>query len=781
MKKALISTSLILLLMVLVYPTFAWYHPDTNSEDSTKFNQWGPRVDSVLCVLHTSQEGEYNSFKSKLIDLFDWHFTPTQKQELDTQDPQMNQWERLFYAEFGMWEVDINNDVFPGSDRNFRLALSKLLDKEGFVATELAGMGQAAHSPLWHNPTYRYEPCADFYSEIYDPTAAYQLLYDNGYRDWDSDGIIEYSPDGGTTKQEFTILLYARSDDPQRTALGNLVNTVLTTNAQSSVLNAKFDVSLNIVPKATCYQKVMIEYNYTLYTGGWSFGRDPDTIYFGYDSRFATAPEPWANNYVNYKSREFDEAIENMIGASTFDQARYWCNESQRIFMTDVPVIPMWNTAGYTGILSSVEKAVHMSAYGPTTSTGAWWTLLNAHKAGQPMGGTLRWGFMNDFSALSVYMSQWVWDWNILQEIYDTLISYNPYNYTMDLPELARSWEIGEWTFEGEPATYVTWHLRHDLYWEDIPPKLDRAYGIARYGTGALHIKPDGTPDPQPPMPVTAEDVAFSVEYIAESSDAWNWGLVADVIYCDVTDPYTVTVYYGIYLPLWAAHWCGALPIMPKFIWEKVPVAEAGEYDPLTEKTLSGTGPFKFNYTGYVPHQYVVLDKYERFFALNPVDVYVNADGVRVDPGTSVNYTVQLANRDAETTITGDLSVKVDGLPVATITGISLGPKATYETILYATGALTGGKHNITATFDVTSPSEFATMDSTYTHNIFVTIRMDLNYDYVVDIRDISTAGRAFGSYPGHLRWDARADINGDRLVDIRDISAIGRRFGWHT
>jgi hypothetical protein len=54
----------------------------------------------------------------------------------------------------------------------------------------------------------------------------------------------------------------------------------------------------------------------------------------------------------------------------------------------------------------------------------------------------------------------------------------------------------------------------------------------------------------------------------------------------------------------------------------------------------------------------------------------------------------------------------------------------------------------------------------------------DLNFDGVVDIRDISTAGRAFGSTPGNPRWAMEADINLDGVVDIRDISAIGRNFG---
>jgi len=54
----------------------------------------------------------------------------------------------------------------------------------------------------------------------------------------------------------------------------------------------------------------------------------------------------------------------------------------------------------------------------------------------------------------------------------------------------------------------------------------------------------------------------------------------------------------------------------------------------------------------------------------------------------------------------------------------------------------------------------------------------DLNFDGVIDIRDISTAGRAFGSTPGNPRWNIEADINLDGVIDIRDISAIGRNFG---
>jgi uncharacterized protein (DUF2141 family) len=51
--------------------------------------------------------------------------------------------------------------------------------------------------------------------------------------------------------------------------------------------------------------------------------------------------------------------------------------------------------------------------------------------------------------------------------------------------------------------------------------------------------------------------------------------------------------------------------------------------------------------------------------------------------------------------------------------------------------------------------------------------------DFKVDIKDIATVARAFGTYPGDYRWSIVADINGDYKIDVKDISAVARKFGW--
>jgi hypothetical protein len=56
--------------------------------------------------------------------------------------------------------------------------------------------------------------------------------------------------------------------------------------------------------------------------------------------------------------------------------------------------------------------------------------------------------------------------------------------------------------------------------------------------------------------------------------------------------------------------------------------------------------------------------------------------------------------------------------------------------------------------------------------------REDLNADGKIDITDISIFGLAFGSYPGHDRWNADVDIVQDNRVNILDGVQIAKAYG---
>jgi hypothetical protein len=54
----------------------------------------------------------------------------------------------------------------------------------------------------------------------------------------------------------------------------------------------------------------------------------------------------------------------------------------------------------------------------------------------------------------------------------------------------------------------------------------------------------------------------------------------------------------------------------------------------------------------------------------------------------------------------------------------------------------------------------------------------DVNLDGKVDMKDIGIICMAYGSYPGHPKWNANADINGDNKVDMRDIGTACLNYG---
>lgn len=55
----------------------------------------------------------------------------------------------------------------------------------------------------------------------------------------------------------------------------------------------------------------------------------------------------------------------------------------------------------------------------------------------------------------------------------------------------------------------------------------------------------------------------------------------------------------------------------------------------------------------------------------------------------------------------------------------------------------------------------------------------DLNCDGRVDVKDVVIVAIAFGSYPGHLRWNPLADISIDERIDVRDIAKVAKDYGW--
>jgi tetratricopeptide (TPR) repeat protein len=148
-------------------------------------------------------------------------------------------------------------------------------------------------------------------------------------------------------------------------------------------------------------------------------------------------------------------------------------------------------------------------------------------------------------------------------------------------------------------------------------------------------------------------------------------------------------------------------------------------------------------------------------------------------------------------TITGHNSTtKID----VTISNLG-GPTGRFNVTLYAnetiiqtqeTSVTSGYSKTLTFEWNTTIPLGNYTLkaeasqvenETILTNNEFyciiqVSIVGDINADGKVNIVDLTTAARAFGSKPGEDRFEPNADVNEDGIINIIDIATVARDFG---
>jgi hypothetical protein len=726
------------------------------------------------------------------------------------------------------------------SNAHFRLACGHLYDRTAF-ATFLGGAGTVILTPMpnymtgyvWSGATgYTYSE-SDAIAElnaggIYNNTGTWYWNY--------KDGTQEVSPDAAEIAA-CNNLIFTYRQDAYRTKAGQLLSAELI--KMGFGFKAGYPKS---VSGGTNYQEVMIQKNYHITTLGWvNIGPDPDYLYDLYnpDAAFWDSAESSCPNTADLNDTFLNTYEQNIKFASSYADATGNCTLFQIRFEQICAQIPIYSSQQYmasskryTGGNGGVQKSPddgenayrnqtlfgigNQMAYG----TNTWFSTLNMYPNGSMYGSggmTIRYGWeVNTYPEhINPFYSEWYWDSLVLGNMYDTLGYRNIYNLAEWDSDLITRYSTGSWY---DPVGHmnkakVTVSLRPDIYWSD---------GI----------------------PMTIADVIFSLVSAgkmlidAHAAPPWWWPTGELVKSLSVVDPYSVEILLD-YPSVWAVGWIlGGFYIVPEHIWRPLILSGADMGAVAPDPNFIASGPYRYLSWSQTHSLVMVANKpgstvttdmalhgspvgpgpgqvhavtspvgYHNYYPIYSEVSVEDPTKVVIVPADKkwilVNKTITVKNKWMNDSITGVLNVWHNGVPVIAPTTVTIPAGTTYTCPDPAllNENFTAGAHFITATFTITSGQPQWAVTITNKDPVYATLATDIagstfyddigwgNYtlksgsptpDFKVDGKDITAAALAFGSYPGHLRWNSVCDVNNDYKVDGKDITAIALKFGWH-
>ena len=211
-------------------------------------------------------------------------------------------------------------------------------------------------------------------------------------------------------------------------------------------------------------------------------------------------------------------------------------------------------------------------------STPAFLKLATPVRA-QQYGGTLKIALPSEPNTFNWFAAGSTWSLDVLYPSYDRLFRWK--NGTL-VPELAKEFSVS-------------------------PDGL--TYTITIYNNVTFQ---DG-------KPLTAEDVAFTVNVLAQQDWTYYHGYFKSVDHAEAVDTYTVKIFMKELDVGFQALGLAVMNIMPKHIWEPL-LQEHGDqlavYNPKIPDEVVGSGPFQI--VEYVPGQFVRYKAFDNYWMGRP-------------------------------------------------------------------------------------------------------------------------------------------------------------------
>jgi hypothetical protein len=363
----------------------------------------------------------------------------------------------------------------------------------------------------------------------------------------------------------FSPVLYYRSDDPLRTEAAQVlaqaaekINLTITlrpvtgTTANSIIYGPAASVVIAPGTMLDNFSTAPPQYNMTLakqtdtwgmYTFGWIVSWEPNWPWFFFNSQLAGVV-----NFGNFFNESMDYWTDILYwAAANTTVAQEAASQVQLIFDQQLPYI-IWY---YGNTLYAVQSNgwygyANIPTTGPVETTGLYYTLLNVHPS-SGVGGTFTEALHSAPKSLDpLYMTNWVWQVDVWQEVYDSPLTSPPTGVTSGalMPWMA-TYTIqndvtapigngsGWWNPFGASkivnGQIITLNFFRNATWQDGVPVTAYDYNFSLYYWNLQGLTAAATPlaySSTPPYGLLATYIPpnnpYEIELYVNSTNIWN-------------------------------------------------------------------------------------------------------------------------------------------------------------------------------------------------------------------------------------------------------------------
>jgi ABC-type transport system substrate-binding protein len=467
----------------------------------------------------------------------------------------------------GYGYVTINCAKYPFNVTAFRRALAFALDKEAISDDVWDGLSQPQDSCVPVVNPYTIEGQLPYTYYEANVALGNSMLDAAGFADHDSDGVRE-APDGS----EFDVLVECASSSNIAIEVGALVAEALV------------DLGIDATSEPTDFyeylNRLYFHGDYDIVFLGSSFNNfDVDWLAYEFWSEYADEPY-W--NFPNFRNASYDSWRDQLLYATDPADVLEAALEMQKVWVYQSPMIIC-----YENILLSAYRTDLFEGFVNDVSDGVpgWWTNNKVHlkaSEGGPFGGTFRWSNPLDLDTWNFMVSSSAYTMNVLGELYDSLIQQDSDGVdTLWLAESYTAETHGDNPAVPEGYTRFTFNMIQNATWTDG-------------------------------MPLTAEDVAFSLNYFRDAPGNPYGVDLTDMTAAYAPTTYTVVVEFNSE-SFWHLHTCAYKPVIPKHVFVTVGLDNWNLWNPNPPtETMVTSGPF--NVSDYVEGEFTELSYNPNYF-----------------------------------------------------------------------------------------------------------------------------------------------------------------------